>query len=576
MLRASTIRGPDLGDGWAPFLTAWDALADLEDDDSPELRLRGKWADLLPSVPEGRNYLHFTERGDGPPLFGWRRRYWNFLLKLAKDQPSCDSDRATGPRNRALSLEEQEVVGHGAVPIADYARWVSGSRRGQQRTAPGRKCGSVSARGALLQGLAIRQRFFKDARVGDLTPSLLPLRRGPAPPAAGQWPRFQPSTFNWKDRSTPTRAPERARSPASRSPDRSRPLMDYRRYRVSARDRAPLLDFISQALEPRVHGSSRVVPTEAPFTLSFEAPDGERLGIIAYAFLANSRRTLNRPSDEHRFQVKYGSRDGDLHEVWQDPFGLYTTILVGINPELGFFVGADPLLHSPTRFFISIEFKDRDVQTILASGWSVRERAKRSGGYDEPVEIMVGGTMSSFLRYIRFERAARGLDAGHRALLAEKLAEPLIPRDRVRGDGEAPRATRDAIHELSVELDLPAMEILDLIESAPRLKMAVRGWVAEVHLQRLLEVLQGISECARLEEDGAPDIRVRLMHPVPSTQSARTSYERGWQMARRASTSSVPGPPRQIPAPGSTGLRTSRSSRRVYTRARSIGSSATR
>lgn len=287
--------------------------------------------------------------------------------------------------------------------------------------------------------------------------------------------------------------------------------MDYRRYRVSARDRAPLLDFISQALESCGCTVLRVSsPTEAPFRLSFEAPDGERLGIIAYAFLANSRRTLNRPSDEHRFQVKYGSRDGDLHELWQDPFGLYTTILVGINPELGFFVGADPLLHSPTRFFISIEFKDRDVQTILASGWSVWERAKRSGGYDEPVEIMVGGTMSSFLRYIRFERAARGLDAGHRALLAEKLAEPLIPRDRVRGDGEAPRATRDAIHELSVELDLPAMEILDLIESAPRLKMAVRGWVAEVHLQRLLEVLPGISECARLEEDGAPDIRVRL------------------------------------------------------------------
>jgi DNA (cytosine-5)-methyltransferase 1 len=62
----------------APYLSAWDAIGDLENNDSPELFLRGKWADLLPSVPEGKNYLHFTERGGGAPLFGWRRRYWNF------------------------------------------------------------------------------------------------------------------------------------------------------------------------------------------------------------------------------------------------------------------------------------------------------------------------------------------------------------------------------------------------------------------------------------------------------------------------------------------------------------------
>ena len=95
------------------FHTAWDALWDLDDDDSPELKLRGKWADLLPSVPEGSNYLYFTDRGDGPSLFGWRRRYWNFLLKLAKDQPSwtltAQPGPATGPfhwKKRRLSARE--------------------------------------------------------------------------------------------------------------------------------------------------------------------------------------------------------------------------------------------------------------------------------------------------------------------------------------------------------------------------------------------------------------------------------------------------------------------------------------
>ena len=58
--------------------TAWDALHDLPPDSNEDLRLSGKWADLLPSIPEGQNYLWHTERGGGEPLFGWRRRYWSF------------------------------------------------------------------------------------------------------------------------------------------------------------------------------------------------------------------------------------------------------------------------------------------------------------------------------------------------------------------------------------------------------------------------------------------------------------------------------------------------------------------
>src|SRR4051812_18145092 len=93
----------------------------------------------------------------------------------------------------------------------------------------------------------------------------------------------------------------------------------------------------------------------APFRITFETTAGERLGIIAYAFTANSTRTRNRPEDEHRFQMQYGSeRDnggGRLHELWQDPYGLYTTLLIGIDVERGIFVGADPMLHNPTKLF---------------------------------------------------------------------------------------------------------------------------------------------------------------------------------------------------------------------------------
>ncbi|MEY9135032.1 DNA (cytosine-5)-methyltransferase 1 [Bradyrhizobium diazoefficiens] len=100
--------------GMKPFHTAWDAIGDLpQRPNDPELDLTGKWAGLLPSIPEGQNYLWHTPRGGGLPLFGWRTRYWSFLLKLAKDRPSwtiqAQPGPATGPfhwANRRLSARE--------------------------------------------------------------------------------------------------------------------------------------------------------------------------------------------------------------------------------------------------------------------------------------------------------------------------------------------------------------------------------------------------------------------------------------------------------------------------------------
>jgi DNA (cytosine-5)-methyltransferase 1 len=97
------------------YLTAWDSLRTMRllKSERECLRLRGKWADLLPTIPEGQNYLWHTERGGGERLFGWRRRYWSFLLKLAKNAPSwtiqAQPGPATGPfhwDNRRLSVRE--------------------------------------------------------------------------------------------------------------------------------------------------------------------------------------------------------------------------------------------------------------------------------------------------------------------------------------------------------------------------------------------------------------------------------------------------------------------------------------
>ncbi len=286
------------------------------------------------------------------------------------------------------------------------------------------------------------------------------------------------------------------------------PCLDYRRYSVQAHSKALLLEFIVDSLG---RSGCQVIQTtparEAPFRITFETPLGERLGIIVYAFFANDKLTKNRPNDEHRFQVKYGSKKaGELHSLWQDPFGLYTTLFVGINPEQGFFVAADPVLHNPTKHFISIEFKQEHVDEILATGWHAWERVKRMGG--EPIEVLVGGRPEHFLRYVRLEREALGEDPGHRQLLAERLdhkIDPTQPPALVWAQG---RPTDSQLHVLAEEFQLTEHEVLDLISGARRLKMAVRGWVAEEHLHRSLTQVEGVERCERLDGEGGPDLRL--------------------------------------------------------------------
>lgn len=287
--------------------------------------------------------------------------------------------------------------------------------------------------------------------------------------------------------------------------------MNYRRYTVRASQRGPLLEWMLDALR---HCGCVIIKhspaDEAPFRITFETPDGDPAGVVAYAFLANEKVVKNRPPDEHRFQVKYGSDFENLHAVWQDPYGLYTTLFLGINVERDFFVAADPLVHNPTRFSKSIEFKEEHAEAILDSGWHVWERRSTSRGLDEPVEVMLGGTKASFLRYVRFEHLAVGLDCGHRELLAENPSA-LSPLPESIAVLPGPEAT----HALSTEFALDTREILDLITAAPRLKMAVRGWVAERHLGDLLVALPGVSECYQLEADGEPDFSLRFEGAAP-------------------------------------------------------------
>ncbi len=253
----------------------------------------------------------------------------------------------------------------------------------------------------------------------------------------------------------------------------------------------------------------RPPPDRAPFVLTFETPSGERAGVVAYAFLANSEKVKNRPDDEHRFQIKYGGDLSGVHRVWQDPHGIYTTLLVGINPAEGFFVAADPVLHDPTRFSVSVEFKDEHTGEIQRRGWSAWERERRGGtanphakrsakaGGDESdplFEVLVGGRSEQFLRLIQQEQESLGETPGERHLIADQLGlGKLVPMRGALDLHAQPSAAR--VHALAAEFQLSEARVLDLIAERRMLKMAVRGSVAEEHLLSQLKSVAGVDVC---------------------------------------------------------------------------------
>jgi DNA (cytosine-5)-methyltransferase 1 len=168
-----------------PYKTAWDALGDLEFQQSPRQaapgtwQMRGKWADLLPSIPEGQNYLWHTSRGGGLPLFGWRRRFWTFLLKLAKNRPSWTLQAQPGPavgpfhwtsrRLGPLELARLQTFPDDVVfvgPLAAIQKQVGNA---------------VASLVTEVLGRAIREQLL-GAGLPSSPLRLLPVRRTPTPP----------------------------------------------------------------------------------------------------------------------------------------------------------------------------------------------------------------------------------------------------------------------------------------------------------------------------------------------------------------------------------------------------------
>lgn len=163
----------------APFTTAWDAIGDLCDEVHDEdISLKGRWADLVPSIPEGENYLWHTDRKGGMNLFGWRTRYWSFLLKLAKSLPSWTIQAQPGPAIGPFHWLNRRLSSRELCRLQTFPDTIElqGPRRSIQMQAGN----AVPSLLAEVIGLAIRQQWFD--RSPARKPSLLPEFRGAPPP----------------------------------------------------------------------------------------------------------------------------------------------------------------------------------------------------------------------------------------------------------------------------------------------------------------------------------------------------------------------------------------------------------
>lgn len=248
-------------------------------------------------------------------------------------------------------------------------------------------------------------------------------------------------------------------------------------------------------------------PTAAPLFLGIEDPDGDRLGVAAYVFHANRVTTRNRPSDEHRAQIRYGDvndrtwREAD-HALGFDPAGVDLTLVLVAHPDAGLLIALDPLAYDPLPIGNSIYFKDAYIEIAQRDGWHVWERnthgGTRKGAVEPGLETIVAFTPDRLLDFLAVERQAQTLRLDH-AL-----------RFRVATRAATEQVTQ-GMHQLERAFALSSHDLLDIIDVNPRLAMAVRGGVAEHHLGRVLEADATIARATPGRQEGPPDFFVEMV-----------------------------------------------------------------
>lgn len=278
-------------------------------------------------------------------------------------------------------------------------------------------------------------------------------------------------------------------------------------YSVSRRE--DLHAFLVSAVEA---SGGRVIyvsdPDKAPVYLGVQLDSDERMGMLIYPFRITQNQIRNRPSDEVRGQLRYGSEGswGRDHPIWRDTAGVDVTLVLGVDPIDEVIVGLDATLWDPLPMGISFYCKKAEMGKAKQDGWHVWEKANRGGSKRSSarsptnLETVVAFTSDRLIDFARLQRQSTSLrlDSALRHSVATAMTQP-----------NAPQAMQ-ARHVLEEKFDLTSQQILDIIIGRNRLSVAVRGGVAEHHLERHLRDSPGVRDVQRLDKDAEHDFDVTM------------------------------------------------------------------
>lgn len=278
-------------------------------------------------------------------------------------------------------------------------------------------------------------------------------------------------------------------------------------YRVQGR--ADMHDFLLRAVEASggrvLYASS---PERAPIYLGVQLDSDERIGMLIYPFRVTRNTIKNRPDDEVRGQLRYGSEDSWTreHPIGRDIAGVDVAMILGIDLADGVLVGLDANLWDPLPMGISFYAKEAEIDQAKRTGWHVWEKINRGGNKRTEarsptnLETVVAFTPGRLVDYARLERRATALhlDPPLRFAAATAMADPVLPDQPLHR------------HVLEKQFALTSEQILDIIGGRNRLSVAVRGGVAEYHLEQQLTGAPGIASVQRLDVDAMHDFDVTL------------------------------------------------------------------
>lgn len=240
--------------------------------------------------------------------------------------------------------------------------------------------------------------------------------------------------------------------------------------------------------------------SKAPLHLSALDASGRSFAAMIYPFRCSTTPVGGRRPDERRFQIRYGGEAAwGTQRLGFDPARAEPSIMVGIDTLAKVLLAVDPRLYDPLPSGISIEYPTSVLVEGAQSSWYVWERETREGRRRDQrwsgLETIVAFTPDRLLDWIAFEAEAQALrlDHGLRYGLAVRASE-----------------RRLGPHDLETAFDVNAETILDIIAGATRLGVAVRGGVAEHHLEHWLASLHEVVRVDPIDEDGRPDFEVTL------------------------------------------------------------------